>query len=133
MEFKTVTSKGLLIATSFLEGSTGLALMTLPSFVVTFLLGSPLTDSISVLIARVAGAALVAIAIACWFSRKFESQNALIVALLFYNLASVVLLVTAGLHENLHGVALWPAAIIHVAMAALCAVVLLNGKITSSK
>ena len=112
--------KRLLIVTSFLEGITGLALMLVPSLIVSILLGMPLNDLHSIIITRVAGAALVSIAIACWFSRKSESLNGLIVALLFYNLASAVLLGYAGLHENLNGIALWPAVAAHFVMALWC-------------
>lgn len=117
MESKFGSSKGLLIATSFLEGATGLALFTMPSIVIKLLLGSPLTETISVIIARVAGAALVSLAVACWFSRKSENISGLIIALLFYNLASAVLLGFAGLYENLTGIALWPAVAAHIVMA----------------
>lgn len=110
-----------LIVTSFLEGPTGLALIAKPSSVVSVLLGQPLSDPISIVITRVAGAALVSLAIACWFSRNNKDVNGLIIALLFYNLASVVLLGYAGLLESLIGIALWPAVAVHITMAAWCA------------
>ena len=55
MESKVKSSKALLMTTTFLEGPTGLALMTVPSFVVKLLLGSPLTEPISLIIIRVGG------------------------------------------------------------------------------
>jgi len=117
METKVGSLKGLLISTAFLEGATGLALMATPSLVINLLLGSPLSDPISIIISRVAGVALVSLALACWFSRKSESQNGLGIALLYYNLTSVALLGYAGLHENLLGMALWPAVAFHIIMA----------------
>jgi hypothetical protein len=110
----------LLIVTSFLEGATGLALIAIPSSVVSALLGQPLSDPIGIIITRVAGAALVSLSIACWFSRKNKDVNGLIIALLFYNLASAVLLAYAGLLESLIGIALWPALAEHITMAAWC-------------
>ncbi len=113
--------KRLLILTSLLEGATGLALMAKPSSVVTILLGSPLTDPISIIIARLAGAALVSLSITCWFSQKNISVFGLITALLFYNVASVFLLGYAGLYESMNGIGLWPAVAVHIAMALWCA------------
>jgi riboflavin transporter FmnP len=71
----------LLIVTSFLEGATGLALIAKPLSLVSVLLGRPLSDPIGILMTRIAGAALVSIAIACWFSRKNKDVNGLIYAL----------------------------------------------------
>lgn len=125
--------KRFLIVTSFLEGATGLAMMTAPSLVIKLLLGSPLTDPIAIIITRVAGSALVSLGIACWFSRKSESVKGLIIALLFYNLASVALLGYAGLHENLTGIALWPAVAAHIVMAAWCTKLIFGTKTKYSK
>lgn len=125
--------KRLLIVTSFLEGATGLALITKPPSVVSVLLGQPLSDPIGIIITRVAGAALVSLAMACWFSRKNKDANGLILALLFYNLASVVLLGYAGLLESLIGTALWPAVAAHIAMAAWCTMLLYRNRINKSK
>ena len=112
--------KRLLTVTSILEGSTGLALMILPSLIVQVLLGSPLTDPLGIIIARVAGAALVSLAIACWLSRKNENAVGLVIALLFYNPAAAFILGYAGLQEDLTGIALWPAVIAHFVMASWC-------------
>ncbi len=120
METKVGSLKGLLISTAFLEGSTGLALMITPSLVINLLFGSPLSDPISIIITKISGVALVSLALACWFSRNGESQNGLGIALLFYNLASVALLGYAGLHENLNGIALWPAIAALIFLALWC-------------
>ncbi len=108
----------LLIVTSVLEGATGLALMAMPSLIALILLDSSLNDSASVIITRVAGAALVSIALVCWFSRNIEGLSGLVIALLFYNLAAVVFLGYAGLHEDLNGIALWPVIASHIVMTA---------------
>lgn len=110
--------KRFLIVTAILEGATGLALMTFPEFVSSILLGSSLSDSTGIIIARVAGAALVSLAIACWFLRNSEKINGFLVSLLFYNLASVVFLSYAGLYEGLTGIGLWPAVVAHIALSA---------------
>jgi hypothetical protein len=133
MESKVGSLQKFLMLTSLLEGSTGVALIIAPSFVVDLLLGSPLADPIGVIITRVGGAALGSLALACWFSRKSESINGLVIALLFYNLASIVLLAYAGLFETLNGIVLWPAVAMHSAMALWSAIGLNFTKLNSAK
>lgn len=114
------TMKILLTVTSLFEGLTGLALITMPSMIVQVLLGSPLSDPSGLIIARVAGAALVSLAVVCFLSRKSENAVGLVIALLFYNTAATVLLGYAGLFENLNGIALWPAVVAHIVLAGWC-------------
>lgn len=128
MEKKAAPLKGLLIATSISEGTTGLALMTVPSTVVKLLFGSTLSDPTSVVITRLAGSALLAFALACWFSRKTENAMGLMSAMLFYNLTSVFLLGFAGAFENLSGMALWPATTLHGVMALWCLKLVFSSK-----
>ncbi len=112
--------KKLLIVTSILEGSTGLALMVMPVLIIQILLGSPLSDPIGITIARVAGAALVSLAAACWLYRNNDNANGLVIAILIYNPAAAAILGYAGLFENLTGTLLWPAVAAHIVMAAWC-------------
>jgi hypothetical protein len=62
--------KSLLTVTALIEGLTGLALAIIPSLFVTILLGTSITDISAILIARLAGAALITIAISCGLSRS---------------------------------------------------------------
>lgn len=105
-----------------------MALMTFPAFVSSILLSSSLTDLSGIIIARVAGAALVSLAIACWFLRKSEKINGFLFALLFYNLASVLILSYAGLYQSLSGLLLWPAVVAHIAVSAWIAKLLYRNK-----
>jgi hypothetical protein len=57
--------KSLLVFAAIAEASTGLALLLLPSLVGQWLFGAGLTG-IAVTLARFAGIALVALAVACW-------------------------------------------------------------------
>ncbi len=113
----------LLKLTAIIEASTGLGLLAVPSVVVRLLLGSPLGTSAAVMLARVAGAALLALGVACWLARDDTQSRAtrgLIVAMLMYNLIATAVLAFAGIGLGLHGVALWPAVILHAAMAIWC-------------
>jgi hypothetical protein len=88
----------------------------------------------SIIISRVAGVALVSLALAGWFSRNRESQNGLSISLLFYNIASIVLLAHTGLYEHLNGIALWPVVVEHILMATSSAKCLgFTGKLKSLK
>ena len=112
--------KSILTVTALVEGVTGLAFAIMPSLVVSMLLGTSLTDISAILIARLAGAALITIALACWLSRK-KTQSAVIVkALLGYNVFSIVLLVYAVLVEQISGPGLWPAVLLHFGLLVWC-------------
>jgi hypothetical protein len=108
--------KSFLTTTALFEGATGLALAIMPSMVATVLLGTSLTDVSAILIARLAGGALITIAIACWLFRSNPQAAGLVTAMLVYNIFSIILLVYAGLIEKISGPGLWPAALLHVGL-----------------
>jgi fatty acid desaturase len=113
----------LLKLTAVIEAATGLGLVVMPSVVVRLLLGSPLDNSPATMLGRVAGVALLALAVACWLARDDTHSRAargLVAAMLLYNVAVAALLAFAGVGLGLRGIALWPAVILHAAMAAWC-------------
>src|SRR5882757_8664182 len=113
--------KTLLTATAIIEAGAGLALLGVPSMTALLLLGTPLDSAAAANLARVGGAAILALAIICWLARRDAQSLAsrdLIVAMLFYNFAVAAVLAFAGLGDGLHGVLLWPAVVFHVAMGA---------------
>ena len=119
----------LLKLTAIIEAATGLGLMAVPSVVVRLLLGSPLGTSAAVMLGRVAGAALLALGVACWLARDDTQSRAargLVVAMLIYNIAATAVLAFAGIGLALHGVALWPAVVLHAVMAIWCITTLLR-------
>ena len=108
--------KSFLTTTALFEGATGLALAIMPSMVATVLLGTSLTDVSAILIARLAGGALITIAIACWLFRSKQQGAGLVTAMIVYNIFSIILLVYAGLIAKISGPGLWPAALLHVGL-----------------
>jgi hypothetical protein len=117
--------------TAIIEAGAGLALLGLPSFTTSLLLGTSLESSAAVSLARVAGAAIVALSIVCWLARRdvhSVASQGLVVALLFYNLAVAGVLAFASFRHDLHGILLWPAIVFHIAMAAWCAATLLRSE-----
>ena len=116
--------KRFLTLTAIIEAATGLALIAVPAIVVRLLLGAEISGA-SVPLGRVAGAALLALGVACWLGRD-DTQNrtarGLVVAMLVYNIVATAVLAFAGIGLGLHGVALWPAVVLHAVMAIWCIV-----------
>jgi len=109
----------LLMVTAVLEAGTGLALMTIPSVVSTMLLGATLDPPVALVVARIAGVALVSLGVACWLARTEAQGRAgrgLIAAMLIYNAVVAAVLVLAGLH----GIGFWPVVLLHVILAVWC-------------
>jgi hypothetical protein len=112
--------KSFLTATAIIEAVTGLALATVPASVAQGLLGTALTEPGGVLIARLAGAALLTIAIACWFSRNDTHSSAMAKVMLAYNVFAITLLVYAAVIEQVSGRGLWPAVLLHAVLLIWC-------------
>src|SRR5437764_5256230 len=114
--------KRFLTLTAIIEAATGLALIALPATVVRLLLGAEISGA-SIPLGRVAGAALLALGVACWLARHDTQSRAargLVVAMLTYNVPATAVLAFAGIALGLHGVVLWPAVVLHAAMGAWC-------------
>ena len=85
----------LLVATAVLEGTTGLALVALPSQLATLLLGSSLDAPAALTLARVAGVALVALAVTCWLARhdgQSRAARGLVGAMVLYHTGVAIVL-----------------------------------------
>jgi hypothetical protein len=91
------------------EAATGVALLIVPSLVGRLLLGEELAG-VAVTVARVAGIALIALAVACW------PGNALI-GMLVYSAGVTAFLAYVGFSGG--GVLLWPAVVLHAILTAL--------------
>src|SRR2546429_2367053 len=107
---------------AIIEGARGLVLTAIPAIVVRLLLGAEIFGA-SIPLSRVAGAALLALGVACLLARDDTQSRAaggLVVAMLIYNIAATAVLAFAGIGLGLHGVALWPAVVLHAAMGVWC-------------
>ena len=115
--------KLLLMVTAVLEAATGLALLVMPSAAVSILLGVPLETPGGLVAGRLAGAALVALAVACWQTKDGErggTSTGVVEAMLFYNFAATVVLAYAGTRLELRSGLLWPAIVLHLGLGAWC-------------
>jgi hypothetical protein len=114
----------LLILTALGEGGTGIVLLVLPSIPLALLLGVDQSSAETLFFARIAGAALLALGIACWGGRSDKQGAAhygLLSAVLAYDVAAAVILAYTGLFLGLVGIALWLAVVLHAALAVWCA------------
>lgn len=111
----------LLKVTAIIEGITGLALAIVPSSVINMLLGISLTgDSTAVLMARLAGLALVAMALGCWLSRSDTQMYVMLKVITGYNILAMTGLMYIGLVERYSGVGLWSAVLVHLVLLIWC-------------
>jgi len=120
--------KSLLTVSAALETMAGLGLMVSPS-AAAVLFGASLDTAFGSVVARIAGAALLALAVSCWVARSDDRSRAargVAGGMLAYNAAVAALLVDARFRTGLAGVALWPGVAIHTAMTVWCVVCLLR-------
>ena len=120
--------KHLLTVTALVEMGAGLALFAAPVIVVHLLLGADLSAE-ALPLGRLAGVALFALGIACWFARGNAHSRAargLVVGMLFYNFGAVGVLGTAGSQLQTAGMALWLAVVLHAVMGIWCVMLLVR-------
>jgi hypothetical protein len=96
------------------EAVTGLLLVLVPGGVAGVLLGTDLTGS-GIVVARVAGLALIALAVACWPGRG-------LLGMLVYGVLLTLYLAWLGLTQAAVGPLLWPAVMLHAVLSAVLAV-----------
>ena len=102
----------LLFAAVF-EAAFAAALLIVPSLVGLLLFGVPLTG-MAIIVARMAGIALIGLAVACW-------SGAPLLGMLTYNATVMLYLAFVGIAGSFSGILLWPAVVVHAILTALLA------------
>ena len=113
----------LLVTTAVVEGIVGIALLAVPAPVVSALLGGSLEGPTGTIAARLAGAALGSLAVACWLASRGARRPAasgLVGGVLFYNVASTGLLLWARFGLGMESALLLPTIALHLALAGWC-------------
>jgi len=117
--------KALLTVFALVEAGAGVILVIAPAVLTTWLFGAQFESPMGMIAGRVAGVALLSLVIACWVARSDARSlvaKGLVAGMLLYNAGVVALLSRAGTASNLTGVLLWPAVVVHAALAAWCIV-----------
>jgi hypothetical protein len=102
-------------AAADIEAVTGFVLIVLPHGLIRLLL----VASVSIVIGRVAGIALLSLGVGCWLGRQEERGHWALAAMLTYNFLVTIYLTVVGIDADFVGVLLWPAAALHAALTAL--------------
>src|SRR5208282_330506 len=105
--------KKLLIITGVAEAATGVALMVAPVLVGRLLLGADLAG-VSVVVARVAGIALLALGVGCW-------PGPALLGMLTYNALGTLYFTWLALGGKWAGPLLWPVVGLHAVLTVLLA------------
>jgi len=116
-----------MIVTAIGEGGIGLVLLILPSVPIALLLGIDQALPETIFVARLAGAALLAIGVACWLARYDPGRSAplgLLTGVLIYDVSAATLLAYAALVLSMVGLVLWPAVVLHAVLGIWCIVCL---------
>ena len=118
-----MVGRKLLIVTALAETGVGLTLLLSPPLVAGVLLGVSLEAPAALVVARIAGAALLSLSCACWLARNDGPNRAvggIVAAMLLYNSVAVAVLTNAGAGGRLVGVLMWPAVALHAVLAVWC-------------
>jgi hypothetical protein len=117
----TMSLRLLLTVSGGSEALVGVLTLISPATVVSVLLGEP-TDSIAVLLARLFGAGVFGLGLACLRARddvESAAGLAVTIGITSYNVLAAVLLVWAAAGLGLGGLALWAAGIGHAVLGVL--------------
>jgi hypothetical protein len=112
--------KKVLAFAAVLEFATGVALLTVPSWVGQLLFGAELTG-IALVVARVCGIALVALGVACWPGPALRGM-------LIYNAAIALYFAYVAWTGTWVGALLWPVVAVHAVLTVLLILATLGGK-----
>jgi len=103
--------KRVLVFAAIGEAATGLALLIVPSLVGHLLIGAEITGA-AVIVARVAGIALIGLGLACWPGPPR-------VGMLTYGALVTLYLAYLGIQGEWVGPLLWPAVVLHAVLTLL--------------
>jgi hypothetical protein len=115
--------KKLLITTAIIESATGVILVSFPTVIAALLFGSSLDSPVALIVASVAGLALISLGTACWLARNEKPGKAvkgLVTAMTVYNIGVLIVFIHAAISLGLSGIGPWPVVLVHLAMAVWC-------------
>jgi hypothetical protein len=126
--------RSLLPITALIELGAGLALLGFPAAAIRLLVGELIEAPAALTVARIGGAGLFSLGLACWFARfdaRSSAAKGLVAAMLLYNVAVVGILLFATVGFGLRGILLWPGVVLHTLMAIGCVACLVQSAATT--
>ncbi|HYX53053.1 MAG TPA: hypothetical protein VE783_06350 [Candidatus Limnocylindrales bacterium] len=96
------------------EFATGLLLLAYPPLVISLLFAAEISGA-GISISRIAGIALMALAVACWPNGNTDRAFA---GMVTYGVLATVYMIVVGA-TGMHGPLLWPAVLAHAALSVL--------------
>ncbi len=118
-ESRPITQRRVLAFAAVVEVATGFALIAVPPLVIMLLLGASASSEVT-RVARVAGVALIALGAACAPGRlPLVPARAAVRAMLLYNALIALYLAALAVVRHTGGPLLWPAVLLHAAVALL--------------
>jgi hypothetical protein len=115
-----VKSTSFLLITAVVELAAGLALLIAPGALVGWILGALPSAPEALLLARWIGVALIVIGVASGLARDDPgglARRGVLCAVVLYDVAAALLLISAAVGPRLAGPLLWPAVALHAALA----------------
>ena len=115
--------KHLLWITAVIEAGAGAALIGFPSRVMDLLLGPSPDAQPSATVVRVIGGALLALGLLCWLASRDTQRpcaGRMVAVMTAYNPCAAIALGAIGMRAPSVGIVLWPAVVLHTAMAGWC-------------
>jgi hypothetical protein len=107
--------KTVLSLAAIAEAATGAVLLAYPPIVARLLFGAEIAGAGEVL-GRIAGVALIGLAVACWSN---GSRRSALHGMLTYSTLAMLTLVYVGVRGDSVGVLLWPAVVAHAILVLL--------------
>jgi hypothetical protein len=99
--------------TAIIEALTGLALIAIPSKAAMILLEAELSGSMEIILAMVAGIAILSLAYMSWLKRNNTTDPDPVKMLLFYNFTITCILLYGALGLGFKGPVLWAVIVFH--------------------
>lgn len=112
-----------MLVSAIFEVGAGLGLLVAPGLVASVLLGGSLDSASATVVARVAGAGLLALGIACARARS-AGDLAIVSGMTVYNVVATAVLAHAVFQLGIRQPALVGAVVLHLVLAAWCLVAL---------
>jgi hypothetical protein len=127
LDARMQSQRTLIVATALLEIGSGLVTLLRPEWAIRLLFGVIDASPVALATGRFYGVAILALGVACWCIRAETASpavRAVLCGMLTYNVGACSVLPMIALTYALSGVLLWPAAVLHGALALWCVAVL---------